>query len=561
MSTLAASEILTETLNDPGAALYPQALRYYRVEVHRFQEHIIKANFIDFKIFFNDKEIQQRDPDFITNLLLETFENVIHVLSSGSPPDSYLRMVISSVKDDTITPISIPFVALDSFSARVVMDKVSDILNSADFMDMANLKIHLVLQKGSRKGGSYGAPHAPRLGRFFNRKVRNIETYLNKRRCLIAIRNRDNLCGAKALLLGESLCEGRVARFRAYLKGPFEVPTIEAWKLHREVGLPLGEMGLFELDVYQKSRRFKKFQINVFTLNADKGVNVAFSGPPSDKKIDLLLENDHFWVIKNVRQFYNSKYFCYSCFTAYNSDRHKCPRSQCQICRKLNCANVKMRIPSQNILCQACRCIFATPECAIAHQDSDCKNYFRCEKCGKKLHVRNKEKHDLEQCGLYYCKICSKFQTPDHEFCFLQTYERKNPFRKQFNSLLGRESFEGEMDEGNDVGGEAKQLDVWGFDIESDISQPQHRPNLLVTIKMDESQRMIFRGYDCCKQFIDWLFDYKTPHNVSRIFIAHNLGSYDGFLLLKELYSLKNPPGTSCFIYRYRRRLASLIQN
>ena len=59
---------------------------------------------------------------------------------------------------------------------------------------------------------------------------------------------------------------------------------------------------------------------------------------------------------------------------------------------------------------------------------------------------------------------------------------------------------------------------------------------------MDLSEQMIFRGYDCCEKFLNWIFDYPITKRTSRLFIAHNLGSYDGFLLLKHMYHLRNPP-------------------
>ena len=70
---------------------------------------------------------------------------------------------------------------------------------------------------------------------------------------------------------------------------------------------------------------------------------------------------------------------------------------------------------------------------------------------------------------------------------------------------------------------------------------------------MDESEKMVFRGYDCCEKFVEWIFNCKPSKYVSRIFIAHNLGSYDGFLILKELYRLKNPPGEPHILFYENR--------
>ena len=36
---------------------------------------------------------------------------------------------------------------------------------------------------------------------------------------------------------------------------------------------------------------------------------------------------------------------------------------------------------------------------------------------------------------LFYCRVCCKY-TPDHEFCFIQPYNKKNPHQKEFDNLL-----------------------------------------------------------------------------------------------------------------------------
>ena len=431
-----AAEVLKETLNDPINVPNPGALNFYRIELYGYQEHEIKANFIDLKILFNGEQISDEDPDFIVQLLMEMFENILYVLTQSSPPDSYLRMIISSIRDESITPISIPFIKLELFSAEVIMNKVAEVLNSAQFLDLSNLKIHLVLQKGVGKGGAY----RERLGQHNNRNVRDINDYLCRRKCLISIKERDNLCGARALLLGKGL-HGRTKRFRKKnFHRAIHVPKIDAWKLYRKANIPVGRVGLPEIRAFQSSECFKEYQIYVFTLSPSKLIDCIFCGPPKPKKINLLLENEHYWVIRNMAHFYCKKNFCYECLTAYDKEPHKCSGAQCKKCRNNKCNNRRDNAPWQNILCQKCRCVFPTPECFVAHEDGACDKFYRCEKCNMKIQHKNKEKHDIQECGLYYCKVCGKFQTPEHEFCFMQVYNRKNPFQKQFDGLLNEYS-------------------------------------------------------------------------------------------------------------------------
>ena len=382
------SERLLEALNDPQLAPHPDAFEYYNIDIHRHQEHQIRATFIDLKITFKTLTLAYQNPEFVGTFLLELFENILTVFQSAAPENSFLRMVLLPVRDESLRPISIPFIALETFSAHIILDKVMKVLNSGEFYDLTNLQIHAVIQKGDKKGGTYNNNIVN--GYFYSRKIRSMTDYLDSRKCLVSIKNRDNLCAGRALIIGKKLLAKEKIR---------RISNLLVWRLYKNAGVLLGRAGFLEFQNFQKSADFRNIQINVFTLNTNaQNLNIFFSGPNANNKINLLLEDGHFWVFRNVAYFLCKRQFCFVCYTSYNNI-HKCSKAKCQICKNIKCENSLTNITSQCLYCYKCRLVFTTPQCMIAHEGKECEKYMKCEACGIKILRKARDKHK-DVCGL-----------------------------------------------------------------------------------------------------------------------------------------------------------------
>ena len=160
---------------------------------------------------------------------------------------------------------------------------------------------------------------------------------INKR-CIITIKNDDDLCCARAIVTMKALA-GNGAQHPDYqnlLKGR-PVQTRLARELHRLAGVPEGPCGLAEVTQFQAA--LPGYQIKVMTVDPPYGI--IYKGPtPSDKLILLVKSHRHYDGCNSFSAFLSRSYYCHECDTGYDHEsfaKHPCDSKWCACCRTNNC--------------------------------------------------------------------------------------------------------------------------------------------------------------------------------------------------------------------------------
>ena len=77
-------------------------------------------------------------------------------------------------------------------------------------------------------------------------------------------------------------------------------------------------------------------------------LKVSYKGIHRQRRINLWLHNKHFDVIKSLKGFYGSHYYCESCEKPYeHMENHLCPK-KCHVCNQNEC------IPGVPQRCKEC---------------------------------------------------------------------------------------------------------------------------------------------------------------------------------------------------------------
>src|SRR3978361_1595636 len=236
----------------------------------------------------------------------------------------------------------------------------------------------------------------------------------SKRRGIVCIKNKDNLCLARALVVAIAYVMD-VPYLEHVRRNIGKRQDQEAQKLMAAAGvtIPAEGAGIEELQQFQ--RHLDDFQIIVYNYGT-KGRDRMYQGPESAKRLNLIHHNGHFNVITSLTSAFCCGYYCSRCFVPYNSkDDHRCA-GKCPGCRSIPPCPVVDR----EILCDNCNRQFRGQTCFDQHVaqgengTSLCLNVRKCKDC---LHyVKGERKH---YCGEFFCRTCLKFQPTGH-LCFIQ---------------------------------------------------------------------------------------------------------------------------------------------
>lgn len=235
-----------------------------------------------------------------------------------------------------------------------------------------------------------------------------------KRQGIVVIKNKDNLCLVRALVVAKAdadkdLNYKKLCQNIHKLQDEFVKLLLQASKIE----IPARGGGIEELKKFQEY--FTDYKITVYKYNPRKP-EILFEGAiEGSKKINLLFHDDHYNVIKSLTAVFSSGYFCSDCKVPYqNKNKHKCTK-QCSACRQnsvcdfaayINCNECNRRFRSQ--IC------FDKHKASTAKQKSTCSEIKRCNDCLKNYHGGR-----VHVCGEYFCKKCNKFGLSNH-LCYIQ---------------------------------------------------------------------------------------------------------------------------------------------
>ena len=338
------------------------------------------------------------------------------------------------------------------------------------------------------------------------RTTYDIREYLKKKKSIIPINNKDDLCLARALAVSIARIE-KDPRYDRIKDSRCNIQRERAFDLHEVANVPLRPCGLDEVNLFQQ--HLVNYQIIV--VSGDHNNAIIYpreppANPNPEKSIYLYYHDKHFDVITSLPGFLNRGYFCHRCHKLYNNTTDHICEGACHSCGRFGC-----KYEGSGITCNECNRLFKNQACYDRHNQpvngggrTMCQKIRKCPKCGKAMDV-NKLGPKGHICGkkCSMCKVIYQPEDTDH-LCYMQQKELKE--ESGYNHLLF-------------------------FDFEATQEHGIHHPNLCVVYD-EEKEVALFQGPDTVKEFCRWLL---TPQHKGCIVVAHNFQGYDSYFIIKEL--------------------------
>ncbi|XP_067322381.1 uncharacterized protein [Anolis sagrei] len=339
---------------------------------------------------------------------------------------------------------------------------------------------------------------------------------------------------------GSNLCFGGALFGVMSLQKPTDSEMLTAGqKLHMELGwTDKKKVTLKDISTVEQHLRVN---IDVAYYSKKSGWCVfKTEGPIYPKAYTLLLHEEHFYGVLNVKALFGMRNYCQFCRKLYNHDRHSC-LFYCRMCMRKACSNVV----DEQVRCLRCKFHCRSNACLKLHQQLFLEKKVKCPArryCTKCCHYQDAD-HDDERCKGRQCMVCWGYIVEDEDhLCYMQTLNRPKlsvkylfyDFESQQESGVHKpvycfiKAFPGETVEcfkpdyvEEDSGSEDSDDEIVGG----------------VAPWKFAGKTWEFRGENCVEQFIktftkDGAFKDST-------FIAHNSKGYDCYFILNQLVKEK----------------------
>ena len=472
-----------------------QGQYYYQLESRRkYHSKKFGMTATDHRVRFNNV-LAGRDLLESYESSLKIFHHLLEEVKEGMAPNDQVRFILRS--EQLETPISLPFMTVERLTAERVYSEMERVIQSNQefrLNDTVTIDLnHVESPVGSRGKGK-------------KRTTYDIDDYLGEKSSVVRIKNKDDLCLARALVVARAKKDND-PRYAQIQRSDRPLQREKAFDLHEAANVPLGPCGLNEVALFQQY--LTDYQIVV--ISGDHNNSVIYPPQSSDTDenphLTLYLHGNHFDVINSVPGFLGRSYFCFRCYKAYDHTTDHLCTNMCRSCRGFGCV-----IENDGIVCRECKRLFKSQSCYDRHKNEPingggrtvCQAIRECEKCGKSMDIR-KIRDGGHICGRK-CRTCGVVVTredTDHK-CYIQPLEQDEV--SSYNHLLF-------------------------FDFEATQEHGIHCPNLCV-VHDEEREVALFQGKDTLKDFCKWLF---TPQHKGCIVVAHNFQGYDGYFITDYL--------------------------
>ena len=364
----------------------------------------------------------------------------------------------------------------------------------------------------------------PVLGRGKRRNLKpwhKVTSTLKKRKhSVIAIKNKDDLCLARALVTAKAKLDNS-PEFENIKRGRQDQEDAAAL-LHYEAGVRLGPCGYQELEKFQA--HLKDYRI--IMVNAEQKFACQTFAPEGKPELVVLYEDKHFDTITSLEGFFGSSYFCSTCLKPHdNLETHMCKANPhyCLACKQPDCKEFS-RDKKPQIYCEDCNKCFYGETCFKNHKTKDrkhqnnkegcvCNTVKKCKECGRtEVGLENVERH---QCGHTNCPSCREYVHLKTHKCYIQTKRKR---------------------EENGKSRKKKQPLYVFFDIEAMQMHGQHEANLVIAETMESDKQEVFEGKDCMTSFLNWVDGLAEDDTRKVTLLAHNLQGYDGYFVVRDYY-------------------------
>ena len=468
-----------------------QGQYYYQLESRRkYHSKKFGMTATDHRVRFNNV-LADRDLLESYESSLKIFHHLLEEVKEGMAPNDQVRFILRS--EQLETSISLPFMPVERLTAERVYSELERVIQSNQefrLNDTVTIDLnHVESPVGSRGKGK-------------KRTTYDIDDYLDEKNSVVRIKNKDDLCLARALVVARAK-QDNDPRYNHIKRSDRPLQREKAFDLHEAANVPLGPCGLNEVALFQQY--LIDYQIVIISGDHNNSVIYPPQSSCTDEKphLTLYLHGNHFDVINSVPGFLGRCYFCFRCYKAYDhSSDHFCT-NMCRSCRGFGCI-----FENDGIACMECKRLFKSQSCYNRHKSEPinggdrtvCQAIKECEKCGKAIDIR-KIRDGGHICGRK-CRTCGLVLTQedtDHK-CYIQPLEQEED--SSYNHLLF-------------------------FDFEATQEHGIHCPNLCV-VHDEEKEVALFQGKDTVKDFCKWLF---TPQHKGCIVVAHNFQGYDGYFI------------------------------
>ena len=469
---------------------------YYRIQpVKDYHSKKFNMTAKNYRVQFNNT-LDNVDLLKSQNRTYDIFDHLLRDVTKGMNSTDQVRFVLQS--NQLQFPISLPFCPLEELTTEKVFSQVEKVVQSNEefrLNDTVNIDILRVeMPQGSGKSK-------------LKRKTWNIREYLQEKKSVITINNKDDLCLARALVVAIARIEND-PRYNSIMDSRCNIQGRRAHDLHEAANVPLGPCGLDEVGLFQDY--LVNYQIIV--VSGDQNNTIIYpphppANPNPEKSIYLYYQANHFDVITKLPGFLNTNYFCHTCHKGYDHTADHLCDGMCKSCRGFGCT-----IENNGMTCKECDRLFKNQTCYDRHKQEPingggktvCEAIRKCPKCKKSMDVRKLRNHpcvDNKECST--CKTVLDPNDPNHK-CYMQQEQPKE---------------------------EPSYAQLLFFDFECNQERGIHEVNLCVVYD-EEGEVKVFRGKNTVRDFCTWLF---TPEHDKSIVIAHNFQGYDSYPILKQL--------------------------
>ena len=249
-------------------------------------ENVKEVNIDKFKIKGTNYTVRFNNvmaDDEITNLherLHGVFQHILDDTVGGIPSHDQMRMIIHS--NQLEYPIAFPFMPPQRLTTERILSAVERVGQSNQHFRLNDTVDVNVIHVSMPLGGK---------GR--KRTDVNLEKHLEKKRSVVCIQNKDNLCMAQALVVAKARVD-EDPQYKSIVNHRRPMQTRLAQELHANADVPLSRpCGIEEAKQFQVY--LTEYQINIVWKEYNN--NIIYSGPEKDKKIYLYMHNNHYDVI------------------------------------------------------------------------------------------------------------------------------------------------------------------------------------------------------------------------------------------------------------------------
>lgn len=426
-------------------------------------------------------------------------------------------------------------------AVNAALNHLGDALNSNKSFEMDDtFRVEVVTIRPRERGRG--------MRRRFKPGHKKKEAFKLIKQSIVRIKNRDELCGARAIVTAKAKLENH-PRERTIRDGG-RTQTVLAYALHRQAGVPEGPVGYDELKKFQSV--LPDYRLMVIYAGRNYQCVVFSESGPNKKDLVILHDEDHYDAVTSVTGFYGTSYFCAHCLKSFDHlGEHRCELMEkvCVACQQTGCQGFLNAWPHHikpTVACQKCR-RFYDETCKENHEKFTCDRYpvsaktlpvcltlRRCKECFTQLKGFNNIKR--HKCGYGFCPSCDDYVELKTHKCFIQPpkkRKRKRGKKQNKRPRLDSDCMEDVAEEEDDE--EKPPLHIF-FDIEAMQVQGIHEPNLVVC-QTDESDNYYrYTGENCISEFLEFCEECTEGDERQVNVIAHNMQAYDGYFVLKQYY-------------------------